>query len=128
LRGEVTESFDPQSPGVESKNSPMIPVAWTREFKHSNGNVSPILTTTMGAASDLDDENLRRLVVNGVYWSTGLEVPEKTNVDLQSVYQPSFYGFGLWQKGKKPSDFKNVETNHNPLDYYRDRALEKKKK
>jgi len=127
LRGEVTENFDPTSSGVASKNEPMIPVAWVREFKHENGNVSPIFTTTMGAASDLDDENLRRLVINGIYWATGLEVPEKADVDYKSIYKPSFYGFDLWQKGKKPSDFVNVETDHDPMNHYRERVPKKKK-
>ena len=93
LRGEVTESFEPDSAGVEAKNSPMMPVAWTREYKHESGTVNKVLTTTMGAATDLVDEDLRRLVVNGVYWGTGLEVPAKADVTINGTYEPTFYVF-----------------------------------
>ncbi|MSU26392.1 MAG: heme-binding protein, partial [Pedosphaera sp.] len=56
-------------------NSPMMPVAWTREVKNEAGKVNKIFTTTMGAATDLQSEGTRRLVVNSVSWGLGLEVP-----------------------------------------------------
>lgn len=110
LRGEVTQSFDPKSEGVAKKNNPMQPVAWAREYKHENGKVSKILTTTMGAASDLTDENLRRLVINGVYWGTNLEVPASADASLKSVFKPTFYGFNEFQKGKTVKDFLNTSV------------------
>ncbi len=124
LRGEVTESFDPESPGVASKNNPMQPVAWTRGFPQPNGATNKVFTSTMGAASDFLDEDLRRLVINGIYWSVGLNVPEKVDVSFQSTYKPSFYSKGIFQKNKRPEDFLSVEVGHNPMDYYRDRANE----
>lgn len=111
LRGEVTASFDKESAGVDKKNQPMQPVAWTREFKHENGNISKVFTTTMGAASDLVDENLRRLVINSVYWATELEVPEKADASLKSTFKPTFYSFNGFQKGKTPNDFINIDTS-----------------
>ncbi len=105
LRGEVTASFDPKSAGVAKKNKPMQPVAWTREYTHESGKVNKILTTTMGAASDLVDENLRRLVVNGVFWGLNMKVPAKVDVTIDGVYEPTFYGFGTYQKKMTPADF-----------------------
>ena len=53
--------------GVEQGiNDPAMPIAWTREVKNEAGKTNKVLCTTMGAASDLTSEGLRRLVVNGV--------------------------------------------------------------
>ena len=59
----------------------------------------------MGAAPDLESEGLRRLVVNGVYWGLGMEVPEKADVSIVGEYKASNYGFKGYQKGKNAADF-----------------------
>ena len=75
LRGIVTETLKPDSKAVEGKkNSPTQPVAWTSIHKNDDGKTNKIFNTTMGAASDLDDANLRRLVVNGCFWGLGLSL------------------------------------------------------
>jgi hypothetical protein len=86
-------------------NEPMMPIAWTRELKNEAGTVNRIFCTTMGAATDLVDEDLRRLVVNGVFWGLGLEVPEKADVTLLGAYEPSKYGFDGFKVGVKPEVF-----------------------
>jgi hypothetical protein len=106
LRGEVTESLKPDSPAIKGKkNKPMMPIAWVREFDNEGDKNNRILTTTMGAATDLADENLRRLVVNGVYWGLEMEVPAKADASISGSYEPSFYTFGAHKKGLKPADF-----------------------
>jgi hypothetical protein len=74
-------------------------------YKHDSGKTSRILTTTMGSATDLESEGLRRLVVNGVYWGLGLEVPAHADVAYVDEYIPSFYGFDGFRKGLRASDF-----------------------
>jgi hypothetical protein len=86
-------------------NDPPMPVVWTRLNKNANGTTNKILTTTMGAATDLENEGLRRLVVNGVYWGLGLDVPAKADVTYVDEYHPSFYGFDGFRKGLHASDF-----------------------
>lgn len=93
---------DKQEQGV---NDPPMPVAWTRIYKNDGGTANRILTTTMGAATDLENEGLRRLVVNGVFWGLGLNVPQKADVTVVDEYSPSFYGFDGFRKGLRPSDF-----------------------
>lgn len=106
LRGEVTKTLDPQSPALEgAKNDPMIPIAWLREFDNTGEKNNRILTTTMGAATDLSEESLRRLVVNGVYWGLQMEVPAKADVSIKGDYSPSAYSFKKHKKGLKPADF-----------------------
>ena len=86
-------------------NDPAMPVVWTRMNKNANGTTNRILTTTMGSATDLENEGLRRLVVNGVYWGLGLDVPQKADVTYVDEYVPSFYGFDGFRKGLRASDF-----------------------
>lgn len=37
------------------------------------GAVSKVVTSTIGAAQDMESEDLRRLYVNCIYWALGLE-------------------------------------------------------
>jgi hypothetical protein len=60
----------------------------------------------MGAATDMESEGMRRLLVNAAYWCTGLEekIPEKAKVDIVGEYKPLPFGFKKYRKGVKPSD------------------------
>jgi hypothetical protein len=95
-------STDKQEQGI---NDPAMPVVWTRLHKNEAGTTNRILTTTMGSATDLENEALRRLIVNGVYWGLGMEVPAKAEVAYVDEYRPSFYGFDGFRKGLRASDF-----------------------
>jgi hypothetical protein len=118
LRGQVLKGMKPTDPPADyvkkrasdkqeqPVNSPMMPVAWTREHRNEAGKVNRIFTTTMGAATDLQSEGTRRLVVNAVFWGLGLEVPVKANVDYLGEYKPTMYSFKGYKKGVKPSDHK----------------------
>lgn len=117
VRGQVLKGMEPKDPPAAREktrasdkqkqdiNTPMMPVAWSREVKNEAGKTNKILTTTMGAATDLKDENLRRLVVNGVFWGAGITVPAKANVTLVGDYQPSKYEFNGYKKGTKAADY-----------------------
>jgi len=117
LRGLVLKDMDFKSPPSEAVkkratdkqdqplNSPAMPIVWTREFKNETGKTNKILTTTMGAATDLANESLRRLVVNGVFWALGLAVPAKADVAVVDPYTPRKYGFKGYRYGLRPSDY-----------------------
>jgi hypothetical protein len=94
-------STDKQEQGV---NDPMMPVAWTRVVKNAAGSENKIFCTTLGAATDLQSEDLRRLVVNSVFWGLGMEVPEKANVDYVDPFHPSKYGFKGYRTGITAAD------------------------
>jgi hypothetical protein len=97
----------PSDPPVEgSKNKPMMPLAWVRQYTGESGKSSKIFTTTMGAAVDLQNEGLRRLIVNACYWAVGLEkrIPTKAAVEYVGEYEPSWFGFGKFKPGVKPED------------------------
>ena len=86
-------------------NSPAMPIVWTRAYKNDAGTTNKVLTTTMGAATDLENESLRRLVVNGVYWSLGLTVPPKADVTYVDPYTPRMYGFNGYRTGLTIADY-----------------------
>jgi hypothetical protein len=116
LRGIVLKGMDPgdepadyekknKGGKMQKVNEPAMPVAWSRELKNDAGKTNRIMTTTMGAATDLANEGLRRLVVNGVYWGLGMDVPEKADVSIPADFVPSKYGFNVFKKGLKSADF-----------------------
>lgn len=105
LRGEVTRTLRPKSKAVAAKNNPMQPIAWIREHENPAGKTNRIVTTTMGAATDLVDEDLRRLVANGIFWGLDLPVPPKLDVTIPGEYEPTDYGFNSYRKGLRPADF-----------------------
>jgi hypothetical protein len=117
LRGLVLKGMNPTDPPADHTkkrvtdkqdqgvNSPAMPIAWTRLFQHESGRQNRVLTTTMGAATDLENEGLRRLAVNGVYWGLGLEVPAKANVDYVDLFIPRKYGFRGYRFQLRPDDY-----------------------
>jgi hypothetical protein len=107
--GRVLSGMKPGDPPVTGeKKASLMPLAWAHEFTGESGKVSRIFATTAGAAVDLQNEGLRRMLVNACYWGLGMEaqLPDKSDVTLVGDYNPTFFGFGKGKKGLKPSDFK----------------------
>lgn len=117
LRGQVLQGMNPhdppdttqrkqrQSDGQEQRiNDPMMPLAWTRLHRHANGTTNRVFCTTMGAATDLANEGLRRLVVNAVLSGFGLEIPAATDVRYVDPYEPAPYAFKGYRRGLTPDD------------------------
>ncbi len=117
FRGQVLKGMKPtDEPAAYEKqratdkekqdiNTPMMPIAWHREVKNTAGKTNKILCTTMGAATDLTNEGLRRMIVNGVLWGVGIEIPAKADVTVVGDYQPNRYEFNGYKKGLKAADF-----------------------
>jgi hypothetical protein len=63
----------------------------------------------MGAAEDFAYEGTRRMLVNAVYWTLGMEqrIPRETDVRFVGDFKPSPFGFRKyedWKPGRKPGD------------------------
>ncbi|HTE33113.1 MAG TPA: ThuA domain-containing protein [Chryseolinea sp.] len=88
-------------------NKSVMPVAWTNTYTGPTGKKGRVFTTTMGAAIDFMNEDLRRLLVNACFWAVGLErqIPEKADVDVITEYKPTMFGTDLFRKGFYPSKF-----------------------
>jgi hypothetical protein len=82
----------------------IMPIVWLRDYKGETGNTSKILCSTIGAATDLESEDLRRLFVNACYFLTGFDVPKQADVAFVGDYKPTFFGFDKGKKGVKPAD------------------------
>jgi hypothetical protein len=106
--GQVLEGMKPaDKPLAGSKNDPMMPLIWIRNFAGETGKTSRIICSTIGAAVDLENEGLRRLLANACYWGLGLEnhIPPQSDVNLIGDYKPTFFGFNKFRTGTKPSDY-----------------------
>ena len=107
VHGQVLAGMKPTDKPVEGKkNSPMMPLAWTKTFVGASGKPARVFCTTMGASVDFESAGLRRLFVNACYWGLGMEdrIPAKSNVDYVGEFKPKFFGFDKHTPGVKPSD------------------------
>lgn len=82
------------------KNDPMMPLAWTREYKGGR-----VFTSTLGASQDLVADGSRRMFVNAAYWCMGMEkqIPAMSNVEIVGTFEPLPFRTGGFKKGVRPS-------------------------
>lgn len=109
VMGQVLEGMkSTDKPLAGAKNDPMMPIAWIKTYTGQSGKTSRVFTTTMGSSVDLQSEGLRRLLVNAVYWTLGMEeqIPAKSDVRIVGEYEPTPFKFGEHKKGVKPSDLR----------------------
>lgn len=102
--GQVLTGMRPSDPPNYEKS--IMPMIWQRDYRTETGNMANILCSTIGAATDLECADLRRLCVNFCYWSLGLgdKLPAEANVDYVGAFEPSNFGFNGWKRGVKPTD------------------------
>ena len=77
------------------------PVAWTKTYKGAK-----VFFTTLGHPYDFKIDNMRRLLLNGIYWSLDLQssIPA-TGIDptIVGTYDPNNSGFGeKYKSGLEP--------------------------
>ena len=105
VHGQVLVGMEASDPS--KSDTPMMPLAWTKSYTGEQGATSRVFCTTMGASVDLESAGLRRLLVNACYWCMGLDnqIPDKSEVNYVDEYNPTFFGFGTFKRGMRPSDF-----------------------
>jgi hypothetical protein len=102
MHGQVLKGMKPEDGPNLSKA--IMPLVWLREVPAGGGKKATVLCSTIGAATDLLSEDLRRLFVNASFHLTGLEVPKKADVGVVGDFKPSAFGFNTYRKGVKVSD------------------------
>jgi type 1 glutamine amidotransferase len=104
--GQVLTGMQPTDPPNRDKQQ--MPLVWIRAYHGDTGKTSRVICTTMGAAVDLQNEGLRRLLVNACYWGLGLEskIPARSNVDLVGPFEPRMFGVKKFKPGVKPADLR----------------------
>ena len=106
VHGQVLSGMKPTD--EPKPDTPTMPLAWVKSYVGEQSFPSRVFCTTMGASVDLESEGLRRLLANACYWCTGLEdsIPDAGIVDFVGPYQPTYFGFGDFKKGLRPSDYR----------------------
>lgn len=102
LLGQPMKSLERDAP-PNTKKQP-LPIAWTKSWTGNKGKASRILHFTMGSAKDFENEGVRRVTINGVYWGLGMEdkITADRSVDIVGEYVPLKDGFNYEKLGVKP--------------------------
>jgi len=108
LLGQPMKSLERDAPPNTDKVP--LPIAWTKTWTGNKGRASRILHFTMGSAKDFENEGVRRVVINGVYWGLGLvdQIKPDSNMSIVGEYEPLEDGFNYEKLGVYPrpaSDF-----------------------
>ncbi len=104
IMGQVLQGMNhDDEPNPDKK---LVPVAWIKTHTGASGKAARVFVTTMGHGGDLQNEGVRRMLVNACFWALGMEdkIPAHANVDLVGSYQPNHIGVGGHKKGLEPSD------------------------
>lgn len=105
--GQVLSWVGPDSTPVPGKvNDPMMPIAWTNTFTTESGKTARVFTSTIGSADDIENDAVRRMLVNATYWAVGMEsqIPRKADVAFIGQYDPHSFLSEVYTAGVKPSD------------------------
>lgn len=104
MHGLTLAGMQPDSPPNFKKA--LMPMVWLKDYELPGGKQGVALTSTIGAATDLQSADLRRLFVNAAYWLTGMEskIDGKASVDYVGDYRPTSFSFNGFVKGVKPAD------------------------
>ena len=88
-----------------------LPVAWTKTWRGNGESAGRIFHFTMGSAVDFENEGVRRLTVNAVYWGQGMEKEISADRSVAPVgkYQPLKSGF----------NYEKLGVEARPVSYYR---------
>ena len=102
--------MDPNSEPHPEKKA--MPSAWTRYYSGKGGKKGRVFHSTQGASEDLLDDNYRRLLVNGILWTIGLEskIIKDGPIEFVGPYNPSKYGIQKHVKGVKPADLQSFDS------------------
>jgi type 1 glutamine amidotransferase len=73
------------------RQPPFQPVTWTKTYTGEAGSAARVFFTTLGHPQEFAEADMRRLVVNGIYWALGLDEripPDGANVEPLGPYDP----------------------------------------
>ena len=98
--------------GADDKTKPPMASEWTRHYKGKNGKKGRVFTSLYGASEDILNAGYRRLIVNGVYWSLGLEkeIKADSKIDFVGSYKPTTFKNRGEVKGLKPSVYVKLDS------------------
>ena len=79
--------------GADDKTKPPMASEWTRHYQGKNGKKGRVFTSLYGASEDLLNPGYRRMIINGVYWTLGLEnkIKADSKIDFVGPYNPTTF-------------------------------------
>ncbi len=84
LPGDCTPLLIGRAVNPAAKDHGPQPVAWTKTYKGAR-----VFFTTLGHPEDFHVPAVRRLLINGIYWALGREVPKGgADADIAGGYEP----------------------------------------
>ncbi len=105
--------------GKPDETKPPMASEWTRTYKGGSGKEGRAFTSLYGASEDILNPGYRRMLVNAIYWSIGLENQIKAGSDIAFVgpYEPNTFKNRGEAKGVKPAMYSSLKSqipaNHN---------------
>ena len=98
--------------GADDKTKPPMASEWTRHYQGKNGKKGRVFTSLYGASEDLLNPGYRRMIVNGVYWTLGLDNKIKPNskIDFVGPYKPTTFKNRGEVRGVKPSMYAKLDS------------------
>ena len=100
----------PDSP-VDATKPPM-PSEWTRTYQSGSGKTGRVFTSLYGTPEDMLNDGYRRMLVNGCFWTLGMESAIKADlkIDFVGPFKPNTFGNGSYAKGIKPEMYAGFES------------------
>jgi hypothetical protein len=85
---------------------------WTRTYTAANGKTGRVFTSLYGASEDIVNPGYRRMILNGVYWSVGLEDQIRPDGEISFVgpYKPNTFRLEGYAKGVKPAAYSDLNS------------------
>ena len=105
--------------GKPDDTKPPMASEWTREYTGKNGKKGRVFTSLYGASEDILNDGYRRMIVNGVYWSVGLEkqIKADSNIAFVGPYKPNTFRNKGYARGIKPAAYNGftspIPANNN---------------
>ncbi|OYW77148.1 MAG: cytochrome C precursor [Verrucomicrobia bacterium 12-59-8] len=113
---------------------PPMPSEWTRTYKSTSGKTGRVFTTLYGTSEDITNEGYRRMIVNGIFWTLGMEDAIKPDLDVSFVgpFKPNTFGGGAYAHGVKPEMYagftSQIPANNNTKSVSKKTKAEEKPK
>ncbi len=111
--------------GKADSSKPPKASEWTRLYTGKDGQKGRVFTSLYGASEDILNPGYRRMIINGIYWTLGLEDEIEADSDIAFVgpYEPNNFRIRGYARGVKPSAYDgyssriplNADTGNAPI-------------
>ena len=118
-----------QPDGAPDPSKPPMASEWTRQYTGKNGSKGRVFTSLYGASEDILNPGYRRMIVNAIYWTVGLEgeIKADSGIDFVGEYKPNTFRGGGNATGIKPEVY-NGFTSPIPANNNTQQPKNRKKK